>query len=84
MRTADVRFQRNCWSRKHLPKTFYLNTFYARIFSARARAYLHVFLKLIVTVDMDSGEFADFVELEFDLDHLTVPRIVSPTDPSLT
>lgn len=55
-----------------------------REFSLRARAYLHVFLKLIVTVHMDSGEFADFVELEFDLDHLTVPRIVSPTDPSLT
>lgn len=46
--------------------------------------YLYVFKKLIVTIDMDSGEFSDFIEFKFYLNRLTVPCIISPTNPSLS
>jgi hypothetical protein len=46
--------------------------------------YLYFFLKLIVTIYMNPGELSDLVEFKFDLDRLTIPRIISPTNPSLT
>lgn len=43
---------------------------------------LDVFSELIVTVDVDGGEFPDFVELELDLDRLAT-GVVSPAYPTL-
>lgn len=46
--------------------------------------YLDVFGKLIIGEDTERGEVADRVELEDDLDGLTVARVVTPSDPTFT
>lgn len=43
---------------------------------------LNISGELVVAVDVDGGEFSDFVELELDLDRLTA-AIVSPAYPAL-
>lgn len=48
------------------------------------KSYLHILGELIVTVDVDSRELSDVIEFEFDLERVSGPRVVLPTDPSLT
>lgn len=56
----------------------------SKLFYERGVVYLYFFLKLVVTINMNPGELSDFVEFKFDLDRLTISRIISPTNPSLT
>lgn len=48
------------------------------------KVYLYILGKLIVAEYVHSGEFPDVVKLELDLERMTGPGVVSPSDPSLT
>lgn len=61
-----------------------LNLFYVIKRVTLNESYLHIPGELIVAVDMNSREFSDMVEFEFDLERMSGPCIVLPADPSLT
>jgi hypothetical protein len=45
--------------------------------------HLHIPGELIIAEDVHWRKLSNFIELEFNLDGLSIPRIVSPANPTL-
>jgi hypothetical protein len=65
--------------RKKLRHLTGLSTWYTLV-----GTHLYIPGELIVAEDVNWCEFSNFIELEFNLDGLSIPRIVFPANPPLS